>query len=70
MTDTEKQKYLTKLRDMMLEKERYRKALKPFAEAARCAEPDEDDDYCLAGSSARHELTLGDLRNAAKAVTG
>lgn len=48
--------------------ERLRVALKPFAEAAKCAEDDETDDYCVAGSSARHRMTLGDLRRARAAL--
>lgn len=48
--------------------DRLRVALKPFALAAECAESDEGNDYCLDGSSARYELTLGDLRRAAAAL--
>jgi hypothetical protein len=44
-----------------------RAALEPFAKAAKCTEDDEADNYCLANSSARHELTIGDLRRAALA---
>lgn len=47
-----------------------RAALKPFAVAARCAEDDEKDSYSLAFSSARHELTIGNLRRAAKVLNG
>jgi hypothetical protein len=46
-----------------------RAAIKPFAKAASCAENDEGNDYCLAYSSARHELTLGDLRRAKRTLT-
>ena len=44
--------------------ERLAEALEPFAKAAASAEPDEDGRYSLYSSSARHQLTLGDLRRA------
>lgn len=44
--------------------ERKDKALAPFAKAAECAEEGEPDDYGLDCSSARHELTIGDLYRA------
>lgn len=52
------------IRVMLGEIGRLQAALKPFAAAAEVAERDEADDYSLYGSSARHVLTIGDLRKA------
>lgn len=50
-----------------LENRKLREALKPFAKAADCVEDDEANDYCLSNSSARYELTIGDLIRAKSA---
>lgn len=46
-----------------------REALKPFARAAKYAEEDEPDSATLFSSSARHEITLGHLRAAKRALS-
>lgn len=51
------------------ENRRMREALKPFAKAAKIAETDEPDSYSLYGSSARHGLTIGDLKKAAETLS-
>jgi len=45
-----------------------REGLEPFAKAAYHAEDDEPDSNSLFSSSARHQITLGNLRGAPKVI--
>lgn len=57
------------LRTCPVAKSVLRKALRPFARAARYAEDDEPDSTTLFSSSARHEIKLGHLRAARRALS-